>query len=26
MEAKKHLTSEGLAQIRELRAGMNKGR
>jgi len=26
MKAKKHLTTEGLAQIRELIAGMNKGR
>jgi hypothetical protein len=26
MEAKKHLTTEGLARIIEIKAGMNKGR
>ena len=26
MVAKKHLTTEGLARIRELKAGMKKGR
>jgi hypothetical protein len=26
MKEKKHLTSEGLAQIRQIKEGMNKGR